>query len=63
SFSKKLGKKNGKFAVKIDRNELVELKDNDFRITLMFVLENGEKFEKHFEFKRDDLKDLREDKK
>lgn len=41
SFSERLGKKSGKFSMKIDRKELDGLKDNEFRISLMFVLANG----------------------
>ena len=60
SFSERLGKKSGKFSMKIDRKELDGLKDNEFRISLMFVLANGQQIQKHFKFLRDALQDYKD---
>lgn len=54
-FREKLGKKQGKFKVKINRDELSELKDNTFQISLLFILDNGEQVRHNVEFKRDAL--------
>ncbi len=60
SFSFPLKKKKGEFAVKIDRKELAGLSGNTFQVKLTFLLDNGHKFEKAVEFKKDDLKDYTE---
>lgn len=60
SFSRRLGKKNGKFSMKIDKKELDGLSSNEFRISLMFVLANGLHLQKHFTFHWDALQDYRD---
>lgn len=63
SFSRNLGKKNGKFSMKIDKKELDGLNNNEFRISLMFILANGLHLQKHFTFHWDDLQDYRDESK
>lgn len=63
SFSRSLGKKNGKFSMKIDKKELDGLTSNEFRISLMFILANGLHLQKHFTFHWDDLQDYRDESK
>lgn len=60
SFSKRLGKKSGKFSLKIDRKELAGLKNNEFRVSLMFILSNGLRMQKNFTFHRDSLQDYKD---
>lgn len=55
SFSQRLGKKSGKFSMKIDKKELDGLTNNEFRISLMFILANGLHMQKHFTFHWDAL--------
>lgn len=59
SFSKQLEKKSGKFSMKIDKKELDGLKSNEFRISLMFVLANGQQAQKHVTFHWDALEDYK----
>lgn len=61
SFSQRLGKKSGKFSMKIDKKELDGLTNNEFRISLMFILANGLHMQKHFTFHWDALQDYRDD--
>lgn len=61
SFSRSLGKKNGKFSMKIDKKELDGLTSNEFRISLTFILANGLHLQKHFTFHWDDLQDYRDE--
>lgn len=61
SFSERLGKKNGKFSLKIDKKELDGLTSNEFRISLMFILANGLHMQKHFTFHWDALQDYRDE--
>lgn len=61
SFSQRLGKKNGKFSMKIDKKELDGLTNNEFRISLMFILANGLHMQKHFTFHWDALQDYRDE--
>lgn len=63
SFSLRLGKKNGKFSMKIDKKELDGLNNNEFRISLMFILANGLHLQKHFTFHWDDLQNYRDESK
>lgn len=60
SFSRRLGKKNGKFSMKMDKKELDGLSSNEFRISLMFILANGLHMQKHFTFHWDALQDYRD---
>ncbi|MBS1431782.1 MAG: hypothetical protein HP011_04830, partial [Akkermansia sp.] len=60
SFSRRLGKKSGKFSMKIDKKELEGLNNNEFRISLMFILANGLHMQKHFTFHWDALQDYRD---
>ena len=60
SFSQRLGKKSGKFSMKIDKKELDGLNNNEFRISLMFILANGLHMQKHFTFHWDALQDYRD---
>lgn len=60
SFSERLGKKNGKFSLKVDKKELDGLKNNEFRISLMFILTNGLHMQKHFTFHWDALEDYKD---
>lgn len=61
SFSQRLGKKSGKFSMKIDKKELDGLTNNEFRISLMFILANGLHMQKHFTFHWDALQDYRDE--
>lgn len=61
SFSQRLGKKSGKFSMKIDKKELDGLTNNEFRISLMFILANGLRMQKHFTFHWDALQDYRDE--
>lgn len=61
SFSQRLGKKSGKFSIKIDKKELDGLTNNEFRISLMFILANGLHMQKHFTFHWDALQDYRDE--
>lgn len=61
SFSQCLGKKSGKFSMKIDKKELDGLTNNEFRISLMFILANGLHMQKHFTFHWDALQDYRDE--
>lgn len=61
SFSERLGKKSGKFSMKIDKKELDGLANNEFRISLMFILANGLNMQKHFTFHWDALQDYRDE--
>lgn len=61
SFSQRLGKKSGKFSMKIDKKELDGLTNNEFRISLMFILANGLHMQKHFTFHWDVLQDYRDE--
>ena len=61
SFSQRLGKKSGKFSMKIDKKELDGLNNNEFRISLMFILANGLHMQKHFTFHWDALQDYRDE--
>ena len=61
SFSQLLGKKSGKFSMKIDKKELDGLTNNEFRISLMFILANGLHMQKHFTFHWDALQDYRDE--
>ena len=60
SFSRRLGKKSGKFSKKIDKKELEGLNNKEFRISLMFILANGLHMQKHFTFHWDALQDYRD---
>lgn len=60
AFSTKLNKKNGKFNMRIDKNELSSLQNNEFRISLMFVLNNGRQVQRHFTFYKDKLQDYKD---
>lgn len=61
SFSQRLGKKSGKFSMKIDKKELDGLTNNEFRISLMFILANGLHMQKHFTFHWDALQNYRDE--
>ena len=61
SFSQRLGKKSGKFSMKIDKKELDGLTNNEFRISLMFILANGLHMQNHFTFHWDALQDYRDE--
>ena len=61
SFSQRLGKKSGKFSMKIDKKELDGLTNNEFRISLIFILANGLHMQKHFTFHWDALQDYRDE--
>lgn len=61
SFSQRLEKKSGKFSMKIDKKELDGLTNNEFRISLMFILANGLHMQKHFTFHWDALQDYRDE--
>ena len=61
SFSQRLWKKSGKFSMKIDKKELDGLTNNEFRISLMFILANGLHMQKHFTFHWDALQDYRDE--
>ena len=61
SFSQRLGTKSGKFSMKIDKKELDGLTNNEFRISLMFILANGLHMQKHFTFHWDALQDYRDE--
>ena len=61
SFAQRLGKKSGKFSMKIDKKELDGLTNNEFRISLMFILANGLHMQKHFTFHWDALQDYRDE--
>lgn len=61
SFSQRLGKKSGKFSMKIDKKELDGLTNNEFRISLMFILANGLQMQKHVTFHWDALQDYRDE--
>ena len=61
SFSQRLGKKSGKFSMKIDKKELDGLTNNEVRISLMFILANGLHMQKHFTFHWDALQDYRDE--
>lgn len=61
SFSQRLGKKSGKFSMKIDKKELDGLTNNEFRISLMFILANGLHMQKHFTFHWDAFQDYRDE--
>lgn len=54
-FRQKLGKKQGNFKISVNRDELAELKDNTFQVSLLFILDNGEQVRHNVEFKRDAL--------
>ncbi len=60
SFTVPLNKKDGTFKTVIDRKELGSLKTNEFRISLWLLMDNGERFEKHYTFYRDNLKDYKD---
>ncbi len=60
SFTVPLNKKEGAFKTVIDRKELGSLNTNEFRITLWFLMDNGERLEKHYTFYLDNLKDYKE---
>ena len=61
SFSQRLGKKSGKFSMTIYKQELDGLTNNEFRISLMFILANGLHMQKHFTFHWDALQDYRDE--
>ena len=61
SFSQRLGKKSGTFSMKIDKKELDGLTNNEFRISLMFILANGLHMQKHFTFHWDAFQDYRDE--
>ena len=61
SFSQRLEKKSGKFSMKIDKKELDGLTNNEFRISLMFILANGLHMQKHFTFHWDALQNYRDE--
>lgn len=57
SFTKRLKQKSGKFAMTIDRDELIGLTKNEFRVSLRFILENGNHKQFDYIFYKDNLKD------
>lgn len=61
SFSKPLGKKNGSFSMKIDKKELDGLKEDAFRVRLMFIQANGQQFTKNVDFLWSALKNYKEE--
>ncbi len=60
TFTTAPNKKEGQFKVMIDRDELKSLKTNEFRISLWFLMDNGEFVRKHYTFFRDKPEDYNE---